>query len=212
MGGGGVLTRKTLTRADVEYITERFVRLEDACRRRGDDPEGVRAEIARGRLPRPTYVLDDGTEMVPPDYFRLVDDAGGVDALAERFAARYQEAARAQRVPVDELERDWEAYLDGTYGICLRRVAPDTIVRKAALVGSLSQLLMLPRPRNPEWRRELREQLEELDALEREFAPDYDRSDEHDHPPTRDLLIKVARERYPDVFANVANRARAAER
>jgi hypothetical protein len=140
--------------------------------------------------------------MFPADYFRLVDEAGGVDALPHHFAARHQEAACTERAPVDEVERDWEAYLDGAYGICLRQVSPQTIVRKTALVASLCQLLMLPRPGNPEWRRELRVQVDELDALERDFAPDYDRGDDHDRPPTRDLLIKAARERYRDVLAD----------
>ena len=78
-------------------------------------------------------------------------------------------------------------------------------MRKAALVSSLSELLILPRPRDAEWRRALREQVDELDAVEREFSPDYDRSDEHERPPTRDLLIEAARARYPDVFADVAS-------
>jgi hypothetical protein len=150
-------------------------------------------------------VLDDGTAMFPADYFCLVDEAGGVDALPEHFAARHGEATRAQRAAAGELERDWEAYLDGTYGICLRAVTPEAIVRKTALVSSLCELLMLPRPRNAEWRRALREQVDELDALEREFSPDYDRSDEHERPPTRDLLIGAARERYPDAFAGAAS-------
>jgi hypothetical protein len=34
-------------------------------------------------LPRPSYVLDDGSEMFPADYFRLADDAGGPAALPE---------------------------------------------------------------------------------------------------------------------------------
>jgi Family of unknown function (DUF6058) len=84
-------------------------------------------------------------------------------------------------------------------------VTPEAIVRKTALVASLCELLMLPRPRNADWRRALREQVDELDALEREFSPDHDRSDEHERPPTRDLLIGAARERYPDVFAAAAS-------
>jgi hypothetical protein len=52
------LTPATLTRADVDYITEHFVRLDEASRRRAAGPDAVRAEIARGRLPRPTYVLN----------------------------------------------------------------------------------------------------------------------------------------------------------
>ncbi len=80
-------------------------------------------------------------------------------------------------------------------------MTPETIVRKSMLVSSLSELLMLPRPLNADWRRALRAQVDELDSLEREFAPDYDRGDNQDRPPTRDLLINTARERYADVFA-----------
>lgn len=48
----------------------------------------------------------------------------------------------------------------------------------------------------------MRAGVDELDALEREFAPDYDRNDDRERLPTRDLLIEAARKRYPDVFAN----------
>lgn len=43
-------------------------------------------------LPRPSYVLDDGSEMFPADYFRLADDAGGPAALPEHFAERLRAA------------------------------------------------------------------------------------------------------------------------
>ena len=72
------------------------------------------------------------------------------------------------------------------------------------LVTSLCELLVLARPRNPEWRAALRGQVEQLDALEREFAPDYDRSEEQERTPTRDLLIEAARQRFPDVFREAA--------
>ena len=192
----------TLTAADVAYITANYRTLGELCAGRPQSPAEVEELIAERRLPRPSYVLDDGTAMFPPDYFRLVDEAGGVDELPKHFAARHREAVRAEHERGDELAEDWEAYLSGTYGVCLRAVTPETIVRKSALVSSLSVLLTLPRPRDGEWRRALREQVEELDALEREFAPDYDRGETQDRPPTRDLLIAAARERYPDVFAD----------
>lgn len=193
------------TAADVDYIKANYLTLDELCADRPESPRAHEALINARRLPGPSYVLDDGTAMFPADYFRLVDEAGGVEALPEHFAARHREATRAQRVAADELERDWEAYLDGTYGICLRSVTPEAIVRKTALVSSLCELLMLLRPRSAEWRRALREQVDELDALEREFTPDYDRSEEPERPPTRDLLIEAARERYPDVFADAAS-------
>ena len=80
-------------------------------------------------------------------------------------------------------------------------MTPETIVRKARLVSSLCELLVLARPADPEWRERLRAEVDELDQLEREFSPDYDRNEERfGCKPTRDLLIAAARERYADVF------------
>jgi hypothetical protein len=195
----------SFTVADVDYIKANHLTIDALCANRSESPVALEALINARRLPRPSYVLDDGTAMFPSDYFRLVDEAGGVDALPEHFAARHRKAARVERAAADEVERDWEAYLDGTYGICLREVTPEAIVRKTALVSSLSELLMLPCPRNADWRRALRDQVDELDALERAFSPDYDRSEEHERLPTRDLLIGAARERYSDAFAGAAS-------
>jgi hypothetical protein len=151
-------------------------------------------------LPRPSYVLEDGTGFFPADYFRLVDEAGGSAKLREHVAARHRSAKQVARV-ADDLEQDWEAYLAGVYGVCLREVTPETIVRKTELVSSLCELLVLARPTRREWGRSLREQVDELDELEREFAPDYDRGADQERLPTRDLLITEARRRYPEVFA-----------
>jgi hypothetical protein len=198
------MSTSKFTDADVAYITASYVTLEALCADRPESPDEIRALIDERRLPHPSYVLDDGRGMFPADYFRLVDKAGGVDKLSEHFAARHRAANLAQDADPDELAADWQAYLDGIYGICLNELTPEGIVRKSALVSSLCELLMLPRPRKVEWQRALREQIEELDALEREFAPDFDRSDDQERPPTRDLLIKAARGRFPDVFAQTA--------
>jgi hypothetical protein len=77
---------------------------------------------------------------------------------------------------------------------------PNTIVRKNTLVASVSELLMLPRPASADWRESLRRQVDELDGLERDFTPDRDRSPAQERQPTRDLLIRAARERYPNLF------------
>src|SRR5438067_2422884 len=161
-----------MTEADLAYISSNYLTLEQLCDGRAESPHELRSLIAARRLPEPSYVLPDGTGMFPADYFRLVDEAGGVDGLREHFAARHR--------AVDGKDGDpgWEMYLGGTWGIFLRDVTPE-----------------------PEWQTALREQVDELDELEREFAPDYDRSDAMDRPPTRDLIIAAARERYPQVFA-----------
>jgi hypothetical protein len=190
-----------LTKADRTYIAANYVTLEELCADRSETPAEVAKLIQERRLPRPSYLLDDGTGMYPADYFRLVDEAGGVEALKGHFAACHRQATSAREATAKELERDWEWYLDGTWGICLRDVTAETIVRKNTLVASLSELLMLPRPANADWREAVREQVNELDDLERDFAPDWDRGAAQDRPPTRDLLIAAARERYPELFA-----------
>jgi hypothetical protein len=191
-----------LTDADIDYMRDNYVTLDELCSDRSETPEQVKRLIEQQLLPEPSYVLDDGTGFFPRDYFRLADEAGGPNELRSTFAARYRAAREAEQAN-DGLEQVWETYLEGVWGICLRDVTPETIVRKNALVSSLSELLMLARPSSPEWRRALRAQVEELDALEREFSPDYDRGDAQERLPTRDLLIAAARERYPDVFSEV---------
>jgi Family of unknown function (DUF6058) len=182
--------------ADVAYIRSEFVGLEELCAERNASPDDVRREIVAGRLPRPSYVLDDGTEMVPDDYFALADEAGGPEVLREHFQARVVAAGGNAA----EAEDEWQWYLTGIYGICLREVTPETILRKGALVSSLEQLLAAPRPGDATWRRQLRAEVDELDALEREFSPHYDRSDRFPKRPSRDRLLAHARSQFPEVF------------
>jgi hypothetical protein len=171
-----------LSERDVEYVRTGYIPLGQA----------VEDAIARGRLPRPSYVLPDRTAMVPADYFGLVD-------IRPAFEERYRAAGGR------ELEEDWEGYLSGLYGVCLREVTPETIVRKGQLVESLTELLEDPKPEDPTWRERVRSQVDELDVLERDFSPDYDRNLERfGRPPTRDQLIGAARERFPELFASRA--------
>jgi len=192
----------TFTAADLEYLHASFTTLPALCAGRMETPERVSALVEEGLLPRPSYVLDDGTGLFPADYFRLVDEAGSPARVPAHFARRYVAACRSERRDPGDLDADWDAYLSGIYGVCLREVTPETIVRKAALVSSLCELLVLARPDDPAWRDRLRAQVDELSLLEREFAPDFDRDPARfGRPPTRDLLIGTAHDRFPDVFA-----------
>ncbi len=184
------------TDADLAYIRANYLTLDELCAERAEAPSEVRRRIDERLLPRPSYVLDDGTEMFPHDYFRLADEAGGVDRLRRHFEERLRTAGD------DDVDGQWDGYLSGIYAVCLREVTPETIARKTKLVTSLCELLVLAKPRDPDWRERLRREVDELDELEREFAPDYDRNEERfGCKPTRDLLIGAARERFPGVFA-----------
>ena len=101
-----------------------------------------------------------GLEYVPANYFELPDAA---------------EFERTFDGP--DAEEELAAYLDGTYFVCLREATVENVVRKGFLVEEIRRRLA-----------ELRPLVDELDALERPFSPDYDRT-RFGRPPTRDELI-----------------------
>ena len=181
-----------MTAADIAYVRANYRTLEEACAERSETFDEVRKLIAEARLPQPSYVLPDGTEMVPADYFDLAD-AGRQD-----FARRFLEAGGAP----SDLEEEWQGYLSGAYGVCLKVQSPENIVRKDQLVRAIERRLERPSPADPEWRDELRTSVEELDLLERPFAPDYDRA--RWGPSSRDRCVTAPRESFPEVFARAA--------
>jgi hypothetical protein len=159
----------------------------------------VRALIAERKLPRPSYVVDDGTEYVPTDYFALADAAGGPDKAREEYERRYRAALREYDIPFDPdlFERRWQAYLDGISGICMREVTPETIIRKRLLIDEIEELLADAHPHDGDWSSKLRTAVDELDSIEKEFAPDYDRVH---FVPTRDTYIRDVRRAYPQIW------------
>ena len=87
------------TDADVAYVMRDFVSLEDLCHKQGADLATVREHIEQGQLPRPTYVLPDGCEMVPDTRFggpssrdRLITDT------RERFPTVFETSVSAAAV------------------------------------------------------------------------------------------------------------------
>jgi Family of unknown function (DUF6058) len=181
-----------MTAADVAYVRANYLTLEEACAARAERPDDVRAGIAEGRLPQPSYVLPDGTEMVPGDYFAIAD------AGREDFARRFLDAGGS----VAALEEEWQGYLSGAYGVCLKKQSPENIVRKDQLVREIQGLLAEPKPSDPDWSDRLRRAVDELDRLERPFAPQYDRA--RWGLSSRDRCITAPRERFPEAFARVA--------
>jgi hypothetical protein len=183
-----------LTGADLEYVCSSYLPLEQIARREHLDPERLAGWIETGHLPRPAYLLPDGTPVFPPDLLDLVRSAGGLDALPHHFARRTELAARLLGVGASTREADWEDYLSGEYGICLRQVTPETLVLKEALVERIDRALAAPRPDELRWRRALAFEIDGLDALVRPFAR-IDRI-RFGRPTSRERLIEAPRRRW----------------
>jgi hypothetical protein len=170
---------------DLEYVRTTFAAMDEA----------VRPLVERGVLPQATYVLPDGTPMVPRDHAALLDDVGGdPDAVAGRFRERFL-AAGGDAAAVDD---EHEAWLSGEYGACLWRTTPETIVAKSGLMAAITALLAEPRERDQRWQAAVRGAVDALDALERPFAR-YDR-ERFGGPSSRDRLITATRERFADLW------------
>lgn len=183
------------TPSDLTYITTGYRTLGELCDGRALSTADADALVGAGRLPAATYVLPSGERRFPPDYFQLVDDAGGVDALESRFRARHAAAGGAPA----EADEDWQGYLSGRFGICLWSVTPESMVAKTRLIARIEELLAAPAPDDEEWRGALRAAVDELDSLLRPFT-DYDRRRWGD--TSRDRCLACVREAWPSVFGH----------
>ena len=184
----------TLTGVDLDYVCSSYLPLDSLAQREGIHGDRLAAWIEAGRLPRPAYLLPDGTAVFPPDLLDLVRSAGDIDALPAHFAQRTELAARLLGIGANTREADWEDYLSGEYGICLRQVTPETLVLKEALVERIDRALAEPQPQDPRWRRTLAFEVGGLDALIRPFAR-VDRI-RFGRPTSRERLVEAPRRRW----------------
>jgi hypothetical protein len=183
-----------LTGEDLEYVGSSYLPLAEIARRERVELRQLGQWIEAARLPRPAYLMPDGTPVFPPDLLDLVRSAGSVDALPEHFARRTELAARLLGFGANTREADWEDYLSGEYGICLRQVTPETLVLKEALVERIGRALDDTRPEDASWRRVLAFEIDGLDALIRPFAG-VDRV-RFGQPTSRERLVEAPRRRW----------------
>ena len=123
----------TMTPEDDAYVREHFV---------AATPGAMRLML-EGLLPLPSYVLGDGTAMVPADHGLLAELAGGMERLHDWFVAFWEGDAAAG-------ERAWRDYLSGRHA-GLREVAPVRIRQVAERVAEAETALDLLRrdPHDP---------------------------------------------------------------
>jgi RimJ/RimL family protein N-acetyltransferase len=110
-----------MTPEDDAYVREHFVPA---------TPEAITLML-EGRLPLPSYVLSDGTPMVPEAHGRLAEHAGGLDRLHDWFVAFWEDD------PVTG-EEEWAAYLSGQY-VCLRDVEPFRMKQKTERIADATE-------------------------------------------------------------------------
>lgn len=122
-----------MTAQDDAYVREHFVPA---------TPEALQLMLD-GRLPLPSYVLGDGTPMVPRAHGALAAVAGGPDLLHEWFVAFWGDDRASG-------EQEWVRYLSGQH-VSLREVNPVRIRQQAERVAEAAAAVDLLRrdPHDP---------------------------------------------------------------
>jgi hypothetical protein len=191
-----------MTAEDDAYSSAWYVSIEELARAAGIEPSEIRRLMLANRLPLPSYILSNGTQMVARDLLELPRRAGGYEQLPDWFAQQFDSSRDAIR--------EWDGYLSGQY-VCLRDVLPETIQRKDKLVKAITNALAKPEPENPHWLERLHQFVDELDTLEPPFTT-YDRL-RFGGPISRDTCIDAVRARFPrsTVGDNIADAGKKTE-
>ncbi len=116
-----------MTPEDDAYVREHFV---------AATPEAMELMLS-DHLPLPSYVLRDGTPMVPCEHGEPARIAGGVERLHDWFVAFWGDDSAAA-------ERAWRHYLSGQY-VHLREVMPHRIRQQAERVAEAEAAVALLR-------------------------------------------------------------------
>ena len=175
-----------MTPEDDTYVDEWYVPLETLAKRAGVQTTEIRRMMLANRLPLPSYIRSDGTQMVAHDLLELPRRAGGYEQLPEWFGQQFKSGSDAVR--------EWDGYLRGHY-VCLRNVLPETMQRKEELVKAITAALLQPEPQDEDWLEALHRFVDELDRLEPPFTA-YDRL-RFGGPVSRDTCINAVRARFP---------------
>ncbi len=122
-----------MTADDDAYVRAHFV---------AATPEAMRLMLD-GLLPLPSYVLGDGTPMVPADHGTAAEVAGGVERLHDWFVAFWEDDLAVG-------EQEWVRYLAGQH-VFLREVLPPRIKQVTERVAEAAAAVDLLRhdPHDP---------------------------------------------------------------
>lgn len=185
-----------LSAEDVAYVRGHYLPVEAVAAAERLAPDQLMAMVSARVLPRPAYVLPSGEPMFPRDLCSLLHSAGGAGEVEAHFRGRFLSVARCHGpADPDRVTDEWDSYLSGAYGVCLRQVTPETIFLKEWLVTAIESDLREPQPDSPGWRRRMCEQVEGLEVLLRPFTA-CDRL-RFGRPTSRERCIDLPRARFP---------------
>ncbi len=174
-----------MTSADDAYVAALFVPLSELCAEWFVPADVLRQSMLDGQLPLPSYLMSDGSEMVPADLLELSEQAGGIEKLEDWFLSQWTDG--------QEAAGEWQGYLSGQ-NVCLRTITPDTLKRKNYLVEAISRATAEPQE-SQGWLADLHRLVDELDEIELPFTR-YDRL-RFGGPVSRDTLIDAVRDSFP---------------
>jgi hypothetical protein len=86
-----------MTAEDDEYVSEWFVAVDELAESASVAVDEIRRLQLAKRLPLPSYIRTDGTQMVARDLLELANEAGGFDPLPQWFAEQWDSPVDAIR-------------------------------------------------------------------------------------------------------------------
>jgi hypothetical protein len=219
------ITASQISPEDDRYIRSRFVSLEWLARASEVSPHLLMNWQHEGLFPQPTYSTEDGKEWYSRAYVRLIRRAvarntdlrslfrneyvRALDRLRQTDPIEYLEEVtpppEAQAAKQDVIEMNWQGFLSGEFGVCLRVPWVPCMLRKGKLMRAIDRLMTAPQPESPMWRAALRYSVDSLDRLEMPFA-EWDRI-RFGKRVSRDTHIQSVRERFPQIFEMPIGRA-----
>ncbi|MGC2289799.1 MAG: DUF6058 family natural product biosynthesis protein [Thermoplasmata archaeon] len=203
---------------DDRYIRSRFVGLDWLVARTKVSRATFLQWQSQGLFPKPTYVTAEGEQWYSRAYAPLVlramyvktdlktlfreDYSRALEQLRYTNPADYRaelaKSGTARARPEAVIELEWQGFLSGEYGACLRVAWVPCILRKGKLMRTIDELVAHPNPEAPGWKRRLRQSVDSLDRLEMPFTA-WDRV-RFGKPVSRDTHIQSIRLRFPHVF------------
>lgn len=208
---GKKVENKAYSQSDLNQIRGSFLSLDDVMEKSGTTEEMITKWSDAGEFPDPTYETPDGKKWFPPYIVVLIGRSlrNGTNPRDEFL----QDARKVLEKPgyvyrfgnveatgtgEEDAGKMWMDFKSGLYGACLRKPEPESIVAKGNLIRTIKELVSHPETGSSQWRQELRDSVNQLDAIEAQFT-DFDRA-RFGGTVSRDLFITSIKKQFEDIF------------